>query len=197
MGVGEVGSRVSATADGCVARQESAIVPVTSTSRGRPVTVTVAVASSLSSPRRFPASSCSRTASSISRCAVTPSVFRNLRTDRFKVSSSLLASFACLATACGAWHAGPASRDAGGGRARAPRRRGVSARNPWCSLGAGGASGRQTACPGYRRSCEPDTESRQAAAPPRSDRCPATFSEQPKRLPPDAARFGARGTVRS
>src|SRR5437764_113432 len=58
---------------------------------GRPDTTTVAVASSVSSPRSSPASSCSRTLSSISRCALTPSFLRNFRTDMLKASSSTLA----------------------------------------------------------------------------------------------------------
>jgi hypothetical protein len=70
-------------------RQDRLIVPVTTTSRGRPRTATVAIASSASSPRRSPALTPSRTASSISRCAVTPSVLRNLRTDMFRASSSM------------------------------------------------------------------------------------------------------------
>jgi hypothetical protein len=74
------------------ADQVSAIVPVTTTSRGRPDTTTVAVASSVSLPRSSPASSCSRTLSSISRCALTPSFLRNLRTDMLKASSSTLRS---------------------------------------------------------------------------------------------------------
>jgi hypothetical protein len=42
--------------------QDSAIVPVTTTSRERPRTATVALASSVSSPRNSPASNCWRTA---------------------------------------------------------------------------------------------------------------------------------------
>ena len=49
------------------ADQVSAMVPVTTTSRGRPDTMTAACASSVSSPCSSPASSCSRTLSSISR----------------------------------------------------------------------------------------------------------------------------------
>ena len=86
-------SSASCAPGGCPAEARShasAILPVTTTSRGRPCTATVAVASSVSSPRNSPALSCSRTASSISRWAVTPSVLRNFRTDMLKTSSSTL-----------------------------------------------------------------------------------------------------------
>src|SRR5687768_12811407 len=63
--------------------------PVTRMSFSRPSTRTVAVASSVSPPSSRPCSIWSRTPSSISRCAVTPSFFRNFRTDRLKVSSSI------------------------------------------------------------------------------------------------------------
>src|SRR5919108_1137100 len=57
-------------------------------SSSRPFTRTVACASSVSAPSSFPFSIWSRTPSSISRCAVTPSFFRNFRTDMLKASSS-------------------------------------------------------------------------------------------------------------
>src|SRR4051794_23665289 len=66
--------------------------PSTTISRSTPSTVTTARARSVSPPLSEPASSSSRTASSISLCEVTPSFFRKRRTDRLKASSSMTAT---------------------------------------------------------------------------------------------------------
>jgi hypothetical protein len=58
-----------------------------------PPSVTVAVAGSFSFPLSLPSAKASRTAFSISRWALTPSVLRNLRILPLNTSSFMIASF--------------------------------------------------------------------------------------------------------
>src|SRR5215813_4050376 len=72
----------------------SSTSPLTSCDRPMPPSVIVPVAGNFSLPLSLPSAKAWRTAFSISRCALTPSILRNLRMLPLKMSSFMIASFA-------------------------------------------------------------------------------------------------------
>src|SRR5216684_1553055 len=81
---------------GLIGDHSSSISPLTSCERPIPPSVTVALAGNRSLPLSLPSAKAWRTAFSISRWALTPSVLRNFRMLVLNTSSFMIASFTPL-----------------------------------------------------------------------------------------------------